>query len=256
MNVGIIVLIIVAAMGVSAGAFFILRVMKKKRQVQAMSPEQRELYEAEKEYEALVGEAEKGHQKTVKEWDRHVADMERELQRANAIGSKPTGAYKGVKLYNDRIVTPQGTAYFEKEAVSAIADTAGNIAMTQRITLTRLVAGGIIGGLIFPKKKTHDSRELYLLVQAERFGSVTDCDPDHGQKVRQFAMSINNATQHAQSFWESKERTIADAQVKLEAAKANRERGLEEAGQKLQATKGKIQRVESARQAIDSKQSP
>jgi DNA repair exonuclease SbcCD ATPase subunit len=247
MDAWLIILIVVAVAALTVGAFLLFRQRKEKARIESMSPEQRELYEAEKEYNIQVEQAEKVYQRTVKEWDKNVSTAEKELQKSIASGQKPLGYYKGVKLYENRVETPQGTAYFEKQTVSAMADTAGNIAMTQRVTLTRLVAGGIIGGLIFPKKKTHDSRELYLVVQTDSFGSVVECDPEHGPKVRQFAMSINNTAQNAAALKERREKAIADARQRLDSIKNEREKTLEQSKQELQATKSDSSRLEEAR---------
>ncbi len=122
-----------------------------------------------------------------------------------------------MRLYENRVETPQGTAYFESEQVTAMADTAGNIARTQRITLTRLVAGGVIGGIIFPKKKVHDDRELYLVVEAQSFSSAIDCKPDKGNAVRQLAVAIGNASKNWPNVKQAREMAIQQAEESLAA---------------------------------------
>jgi len=46
------------------------------------------------------------------------------------------------KLYPDRLETPHGTARFSDGPVTATVDTAGNLAVGRRATLTRMAAGG------------------------------------------------------------------------------------------------------------------
>jgi hypothetical protein len=251
MDTWLIIVIAVAAVTLAGCTFLFIRYRKEKARIEAMSPEQRELYEAEKEYKVRVEQADRTHQAKVKEWNKHVGSYENALSKAIADGHRCLGSYKGVKLYENCVVTPQGTAYFEKEGVSATADTAGNIAMTQRVTATRLIAGGIIGGLIFPKKKAHDSRELYLVVQASSFGSVVECDPEHGPRVRQLANTINNAVLNAASARERRNELIAQAEQSRDSARAEREQNLGSADQELQVIKADTKRLDEARKSLE-----
>src|SRR5450759_4639061 len=160
----IIVIVVVGVLVLGACAYFTFIFAKKKREAVAMSPEEKELRDAEKEYTKMVKQAEKEHAATLRALDKEVTKAERNLEAAKNAVNKVKGKYGGVRLYENRVETPDGIAYFEQGEDEAVADTAGNIAVSQRITLTRLVAGGVIGGIIFPKKKVTDERELYLMI--------------------------------------------------------------------------------------------
>lgn len=117
----------------------------------------------------------------------------------------------GITLYEHAIATPQGSASLY--GASASVDAAGNLAVTKRVTLTRLVAGGIIGGLIFQKKTKDDTRELYIVIETPTVVSAVKCPPDQGPKARQFAAKVQQ-----QSNWESgwlKQRETAQPQAAM-----------------------------------------
>src|SRR5262249_45268418 len=91
----------------------------------------------------------------------------------------------------------------------------GNLAVTKRVTVTRLIAGGVVGGLLFQKKQTHDSRELYLLVEGPGWATMAKCDPNAGAAVRQFAQQINVAAHSAATWAEERAKAIERAQGEL-----------------------------------------
>jgi len=247
-----VVIIVVCAAGVSAiGVYFLVLRSRKRQQVVAMSPAERELYESEKEYGTMVNEAEKEYKASARALDIEVNAAQKGLKKAVDGVNKVLGRHGlSVCLYEDRVETPDGVAHFEDGPVTATVDTAGNIAVSQRITLTRLVAGGVIGGIIFPKKKITDSRELYLLIESPTFASVVKCPPDKGAKVRQFAAKLTNTSRNALSLMQARQRKIADMQALIESTQAKREQGCMQAGQRLEAVKQQTQRVTSARLAL------
>jgi hypothetical protein len=108
---------------------------------------------------------------------------------------------KDFALYHDRLQTPHGTAYFSDGPVRATVDTAGNLAVGRRATLTRMAAGGLLFGALgavvagagFKKDKRYDERELYLLVEAPKFASIGEFEPEYGAQVREFTVDLHNA---------------------------------------------------------------
>lgn len=204
-----------------------------------------------------LGEAEKAHRDRVKTAERQwksaqrvraqaleeaakavrSAEMERERAIASAQASlnewqnpgsgRQLGTYQDVTLWENQIRTAQGTSPIA--GTDATVDTAGNLMVTKRVTLTRLVALSVIGGplfgaigaLLFQKKQKDDVRELYLLVETANFASVTKCSADAGQRVRQFAARINTAALQASKREEQRPAMVASYEAELRQATQN-----------------------------------
>jgi len=133
--------------------------------------------------------AERRHSSAVAAVDRRIVELEdRRGRRVDAFGP--------VTLHELRIITPAGEVPLD--GVEATVDSAGNLSVTKRATLTRLAVGGLVLGplgavlaLGFQKRRTHDNRELYLLIEAGPASCVLQVEPDAGTKVRAFAVQVN-----------------------------------------------------------------
>lgn len=193
--------------------------------------------EEEKQRDSLMKQAEMEYHSTIAALEHELNVAQKAYQKSVNGVNKSLGKYKGVTLYEDRIETPEGVASFEAGPVSAQVDTAGNIAVSQRVTLTRLVAGGIVGGLIFPKKKTTDARELYLLIQTPSFASMIECPADKGKKARQFAMLVNNTALSAPKAKVARQQLISQGHEAVQTKAAAKDRGDAEAALKLEAAR-------------------
>lgn len=232
--------------------------LRHRQRIAAMSPQERELHEAQKEYELRVKEAEKSRKQIVTAAGKEVSKAEAELSEAKRMGSRPCGSYKSVRLFEDRVVTPHGTFSFHDGMVQAVADTTGNLAVSQRATVTRLATGGciagplgaIMAGVAAPKKKEHDTRELYLLIESDAGGSVVECKPDDGAKVRQLAVSISNASKRWSGIQQEAEQAVDAATQALDQAETNRKLAVARAEATLEATKQDRQRLEAAMRAV------
>ena len=219
------VIVLVVLIAASVAAVLLVRRNKQKR-IAAMSPAERELHEAQLEYEATVKAAEKDHAREVKAREKRLKVAEVNLSTANAIGNRRVGGFRGtdgaVSFTGTTITVSQGTFPLTTD-ITAVADTAGNLATSSRTTLTRVAAGGlllgpagmILGG-VAKKNKIHDTRELYLLVEApDRFASLISCNPDDGQKVRQVAMGIKQAALNVNNTLMQRQQAIAAAENDL-----------------------------------------
>ncbi len=149
----------------------------------------------------------RAHQRAISEAEQRVRQAE--AARRSAIAQArarlseledPRGThiatYAEVELYELYISTPTGSGPIE--GVSATVDTAGELVVTKRATLTRLATGGVaLGGLGailalgFPKHQVDDRRELYLLVEGPAIAHVARLPADDGHLARKFATSIN-----------------------------------------------------------------
>jgi len=209
---------------------------------------QRLLVQAEKQHEGAVKDVQKELQAAQKDYDKGIKSAEKRLRDAEQSGQKKLGNYKDVTLYEDRITTAQGTAKLTPD-VTASADTAGNLAVTKRITLTRLAAGGIIGGLVFQKKQKHDTRELYLLVETPEFASVTQGSAEDGSKVRDLAAKIVTAGRNAANVARLREQAIDSAKRELEQARLNRS-AVEGAQARLRQVEADVTTVQAAKTVL------
>jgi hypothetical protein len=229
---------------------------------------------------AALGEAEKAHRDRIKTAERQLqsgqrvrsqaleeatkvvrsAEKERERAIASAQASlnewqNPRSGRKletcqDVTLWENQIRTAQGTSPIL--GTHATVDTAGNLMVTKRVTLTRLVALGVIGGLLFQKKQKDDTRELYLLVETPNFVNVTKCSADAGQRVRQFAARINTAALQASKREEQRPAMVARYEAELRQATQNVS-AIEAAQQRLavgEADRGLLTPIEEAQSAL------
>jgi hypothetical protein len=105
------------------------------------------------------------------------------------------GQLEKVTLYDDAIKTPEGRRKLTSD-VQARVDTAGNLMVTRRHTLTRFALLGPFS-VFTPKSVKHGDNELYLLIESQTWASVVKCDPKEGVQARKIAQAINLAAPQA-----------------------------------------------------------
>jgi hypothetical protein len=195
----------------------------------ALRVAQSRLKDAEKAHGKRVKGAQKVVNQTDKDYERAVSAAEKALHEAGK--SRKLGTLAGVTLYDDKIVTSQGTAELTPE-VRADVDTAGALQRSSRVTATRLVTMGVFA-FAFKKKKTDDSRELYLAVETPDFMSVQQINANLSNAARSFVASIATAAKQA------------------EQTRTNRANAVEAAKEKLQRVRDDRSAIETARRALD-----
>jgi hypothetical protein len=102
--------------------------------------------------------------------------------------------------------------------VKFTVDTAGNMMVTRRHTLTRFALIGVFS-VFTPKATEHDNRELYFLAEHPDWASIAKLNPDAGMGARQAAQAA----------------TVAGRNVA--AAKAHRQAVIEQATTALDTTR-------------------
>jgi hypothetical protein len=256
----VVVLVLIAA---AVGVFFLIRARRQKERarVDAMSPAERERHDAVLQYEATVKMAEKAQATQVKARDQRLKAAEKALNAANGIGVRTIASYRGkdgsVSLTAMTITTAQGTFNLDP-SVNAIVDTAGNLATSSRTTFTRVAAGGllfgpvgaIVGG-VAKKNKVHDNRELYLMIEGQGFAGLVTCNPDDGQKVRQFAVAVKQAALNSGNIVAQREQAIAGATLALETERATTA-PVDQAAAELEAARMNTARIDTATRAIEA----
>lgn len=161
------------------------------------TPEETEARAARDEYEARVAAARTALAEATAPLDCAVAEARTSLASAWAIGTRHIASLAGLALYENYLTASSGSINLETDPVRVMVDTAGNLERTQKMSLGRVAGGAlvfgpvgaIVGGLA-KKSKTHDARELYILVESDALSLAIPCDPDKGAEARRFVASI------------------------------------------------------------------
>jgi hypothetical protein len=168
------------------------------------------LHRSRQRHAALVRQAQRALARVERKHSSTVATLDRRLVELEDPRGRRLDGFGPITLHELRIVTPAGEVPLD--GVTVTFDTAGNLSETKRTTLTRLAVGGLVLGplgailaLGFPKRRTVDNRELYLLVEAGAASCVVQVRPDDGGRVRAFAVQVNAAA----SAVETRRRSIA-----------------------------------------------
>lgn len=248
-------LVLITVLLLAAIVIVLMRRRRKAARIAAMSPAERELHDAEQDHARAVQTAERDLKNATKAYQKQIKTAERELAQAQRTGQKRLGRYGTVTAWQHQIQTDRGT-FPMNGLVRATVDTAGNLAIDRRSTLTRMAAGGLVagrvgllGGGMLGKKKIHDTRELYLMVEGEEFATVVDCKPDDAARVRQLAASINNAARTASATAAERESAVTSARARLAAARGNTD-SVDAAQRTLDVVQANTSRVEAARAAL------
>jgi hypothetical protein len=163
-------------------------------------------------------------QRLLRRAQRDVWSQIAKLEKVRAELTDPRGRfvaeYRGVKLWELWLTTPTGAG--PTLGARATCDAASNLVVTQRATLTRMAAGGLLLGplgavlsLGFQKKNVEDHRELYLLIEAPTFAGVVQCPPQDGATARRFAMAINLASSTSSEVLEQRPGQLAQIEAQL-----------------------------------------
>jgi large subunit ribosomal protein L7/L12 len=215
--------------------------------------------------EAALGEATKALADAVDQFKSRVKARERERNTVSKAGAKRVkGAAKDldrartvpriaragqISVYEDRVQTPQGTFQLDEQASFAV-DTAGNMSVTRRLTLTRAAVVGPLA-LFAPKKTKHDDRELYFIAEHPNWSAIAKLNPDAGMGARQAAQAANMAARQASASRARRQQLIATAAASAQAAERQASEELATAEQELRVVFADTDAISSARSALD-----
>jgi hypothetical protein len=156
------------------------------------------LRRARSAHAGLIRTAERGVRSVERKHSSRLAELDQRIVALEDPRGVRLDAFGPVALHALRILTPAGEAPLD--GAEATVDTAGSLSEHKRTTLTRLAVGGALLGplgailaLGFPKRRTVDGRELYLLIEAGPASCVVQVKPDDGARVRAFATQVNAA---------------------------------------------------------------
>lgn len=160
------------------------------------------LRRARRARDRLIVAAEREVGRVEQRYSTQLAELDRRIVALEDPRGPRLDAFGPVTLYALRLVTPAGDVPID--GVEADVDAEGSLSVHKRTTLTRLAVGGALLGplgavlaLGFPKRRTVDGRELYLLIEAGPASCALQVDPDAGPQVRAFALRINAAASDA-----------------------------------------------------------
>ncbi len=214
---------------------------KHQRTLKEMSAEQRELYDAEKDYRKSVKKAERELWMATKKHEARVMWAEGVLARARKKGQGHIASYTGVhgnkvELWENRVRVPRtGT---EKNWM-------------ENLSSTLLKEHYFQNSPVEARVENPTSQELYLIVEADNYVGFLECKPDDAPKVRELAVKINNASRSIHAVLKARDQAITQATKDLEAAQNNRT-GIEAATERLEAVKSDTSRLESARTQVEA----
>lgn len=196
---------------------------KNQRIVESLSDEDRELHERCKAADHEIKIAERKHK-------RAVAEAQTVLKKAET--PERLAAADSRNFVTPIDVTLNGHKHPLTPDIEAVLESDGAIVSyaTQRSTVTRIAAGGMIGGRagaivggVAKKDKHHsiDNRELFLKVMGPTWQEVVKLDPQQGQKARSLLQTIELARRNCATAAVEHMQRVADAKVKLDAAQAD-----------------------------------
>lgn len=115
------------------------------------------------------------------------------------------GTAANIEVFADRVVQfhPGKVVVCRVDAeVHATVETSGNISVTRGRNLAKKAAGAVLipGGVFMygnAKEKTHDVRELYLLIEHPEWVIGAPLDPDAATTARTIATALNDAARRA-----------------------------------------------------------
>lgn len=215
-----------------------------------------ELLSAQNEYDERVSAAFASLAQAAAPWNQEVKKAKSALEYASGYGMRKVGSFHGLTLYEHQLMVPSGIMGFETGHVRVTIDTAGNLVQTQRATLTRMAAGGLLlgplgallGGM-YKKKEMQDTRELYILVESDTIGAVLPLDPDQGPKARRFAAMVQSTANGAPARAQQREQSVAQWQRYLDDMMVQRFNALAAPRAAAAAAEADTARLDAARAA-------
>jgi hypothetical protein len=263
--IGVVLLSPVVAVTVLVGAvvlmvlgFTVWRLPKEEREYEArVRAARRSLKAAEKSHQDSINAARKNVAQQEQLFNQATSSYEARLSQLRDPRGRRLASYAGYVLYELWIQTPHGEG--PVAGTTATCDTAGNIAMKSRATLTRMAAGGLLLGplgailsLGFKKHKTVDQRELYILVEGPSVASVVQCPVNQGLAARQFAAAAVTAGLNAERIARERPAEIATVEHQLRDLRDSRG-GIPAAEQAFSAAtnnESRLNEIESRRSAL------
>lgn len=185
-------------------------------------------------FQGKIKERAKGVKAAEKEGRRLISSADKALASASRHALV---AYAGkIRVFEHEVQTPQGTRPLD-EQVKFSVESAGNMSVTRRLTLTRAAMLGP-WSIFAPKATRHDVRELYFIAEHPEWSAVTPVNPDAGVGARQAAAAANVAARNASANRTARQAATEAARRRTQEAKSKAESLTREAESELARASG------------------
>lgn len=249
-NTAVVVLVIIAIVVVLAVAAYVWMWLRKRRQLEEMTPEERELYEAKRQRDQAIAAAEKTLKTTVDSWVTPVKMAEEALASARSIGARSLGSFEKVRLFEDHVDTPQGAFRFENGAVEAVVDTAANLARAKEAVLSR-ADKQVLADFVSRTGRPEGAQTLYLMIETPIFVTLIALGSGDEPDARQFSLSVNGAAGTAAGHEAHRAAAVAQAQADLDRVLADQAAAVQSAQTEVEAVILDTRRLDAATKAAE-----
>jgi hypothetical protein len=207
----VVVLIIVAVLAGGACIAYLQLVNK-------VPPEIKGAFNMAKQRRGDYRSARKRHEKRLAAARKHLAYLEDPMGRR-------LGSAGGVTLFERWIITPQASGSLI--GVKATATDESSISVSQRLTVTRMVAFGVFS-LAAPKKTTKPQGSAYIIIEGPEVSGVgvinaSSYNTTPGPDAFRFAAQVNNAAREVAANAPLLPQRIAEARKQVAAAETDQE---------------------------------
>lgn len=207
-----------------------------KRRCSALSDELGTWKRDLKEARSTFAKAQKRYESNVKERSK-AAKKAADRQLVAAL------PWKGLMVFDDHLSVGR-SKHLLTPTTDAVVDSAGNISVTRRHTLTRFALIGPLS-LFTPKKTDHDKRQLVLYIEGDDWVEVVELNSDKVAEAKRVAGAINTAAKTVRETLRKRRQAILDANSAVESACAQIEE-MEAAKSRIQeawSNSGNVQRL-------------
>lgn len=189
---------------------------ERRRYEQAVKASEKQLAQEEKRASSAVRPLEKELARAEKEHAKAVQDAER--LAADAKKGMALDSYGGV-VFRTSGIDADGTVTPFSSAITAKADSSGTVYATQHAGTAASTAGccacgpvGCLAGLLFPKTRTHDSRQVFLTITGSGLSQVIAGAPRDEERIRGLAAQLNAWNADAAGVRARYQRELDDAE--------------------------------------------
>lgn len=245
----LIIIVVAAVVVLLALAIPLTLRLRRRKRIAEMKPEERELYEAQRQFDSDVTRAERTLHSTRETWDKREKEAEQALVDAQSVGYRPLGTYKKLKLFEDHLEAPEGTFAFGTGPVNVTLDSAQRLATVSQEVVSR-AGKEVVREFMTKATEASGANAQYLLVDTPIFVNLTPVDDD-AAKARQFSTTLASAAASRDQIMTRRNEIVAAAQAELDATRRDKEVAIGAAEAQLEAVQSDRTRLAAAHETYD-----